>query len=96
MGAAEDKPPTPSISPGRADFDSINGSSSGSSSDGSCTRSDSSNTNDGGDLFGVVGRPARDVEVFDELPAAKRTHKVPAAGLDQERVLRGRPAGVRH
>ena len=68
-GCAEDSLPTPLVSPGRADFCGISGSSSNSSSDDDRTSSDSSNSNDSGDLPTLVGRPARDVEVFGELPA---------------------------
>ena len=50
-GGAEGKPPTPSVSPGRADFGSINGSSS----DDSRIISDYSNNNDSGDLPALVG-----------------------------------------
>ena len=45
------------VSPGSADFGGINGSSNSSSS------------NDSGDLPTLVGRSARDLEVFGELPA---------------------------
>ena len=65
-GGAEDDPPTPSVSPGRSNFGGIDGSSSSYSSDDSRT---SSNSNDRGDLSALVGRPARDPEVFGELPA---------------------------
>ena len=68
-GGGKENPPTPSVSPGRADFCGINGSSSSSSSDISRTSSDSSNSNDSGDLSAFVGRPAQDLEVFGELPA---------------------------
>ena len=67
-GDAEGNPPTPSVSPGRASFGGINGSSS-SSSDDSCTSSDASNRNDSGDLSAVVGRSSRDLKVFGELHA---------------------------
>ena len=94
---AEGNPPTPSVSPGRADFGDVNGSSSSSSSsDDSRSSSYSSNSNDNGDLPALVGRPARDLEVFGELPTAKRTHEVLVAGLDHESVLHGCPAGVCH
>ena len=68
-GDAEGSPPTPSVSPGRADFGGINGSSSSCSSDDSRTSSDISNGNDSGDLPALVGRPARSLEVLGELPA---------------------------
>ena len=63
-------PPTPSVSPGRADFGGINGSSgsSSSSSNDSRTSSNNSNSNDSGDLSALVGRPARELEVFGGLP----------------------------
>ena len=61
--------PTPSVSPRRAGFVGINGSSCSSSSNDSRTGSDSSNSNDSGDLSALVGRPARDLKVFSELPA---------------------------
>ena len=67
-GDAEGNPSTPSVSPGRANFGGINGSSS-SSSDGSHANNDNSNRNDSGDLPALVGRPAWDLEVFGELPA---------------------------
>ena len=60
---AEGNPLTPSVSPGRAGYGVINGSSSNSSSDDSRTSSDSSNSNDSGDI------PVRDLEVFGELLA---------------------------
>ena len=66
---AEGNPPTPSVFPGRADFVGINGSSSSSNSDDSRTSSDSRNSNDNGDLPTLVGRPARNLEVFGELPS---------------------------
>ena len=67
---AEGNPPTPLVSPGRADFGGINiSSNSSSSSDNSRTNSYSSNINDSGDLPALVWRPARDLEVFGELPA---------------------------
>ena len=47
----------------------MNGSSSSCSSDNNRTSLDSSNSNDSGDLPALVGRPARDLEVFRELPA---------------------------
>ena len=51
-------------------FGGINSSiSNSSSSDDSRTRSDGSNSNDSGDLPALVGRPARDLEVFCELSA---------------------------
>ena len=65
-GGAEGNPPTPSVSPGRADFGGINGSSSSSSNDSS-TSGKSGNSNDSGDLPAPLGRPARDLEVFVEL-----------------------------
>ena len=68
-GGAEGNPPTPSVSPWRAAFGGINGSSSSSSSDDSRTNSDSSNNNDSGEMHALVGRPARDLEVSGELPA---------------------------
>ena len=55
-GGVEGNPPTPSVSPGRVDFSGINGSSS------------SSNSNDREDLPELVGRFARDLEIFGELP----------------------------
>ena len=67
-GDAEGNPPTPSVSPGRVNFGGINGSSS-SSRDDSCTSSDTSNSNDSGDLSAVVGRSSRDLKVFGELQA---------------------------
>ena len=63
----EGSPSTPSVSPGRDGFGGINGSSSSYSNDDSRTRSDSSNSNDSGRLPVLVGRPARDLEVFGEL-----------------------------
>ena len=66
---AEGNPPTPSVSPGRANLDDINGSSGSSSSDDSRTSHDRSNSNDSGDLPALVGRPAQDLEAFGELPA---------------------------
>ena len=68
-GGAEGNHPTPSVSPGRADFGGINGKSSNSSSDDSRTSSGSSNSNDSGDLPSPVGRPGWDLEVSGELPA---------------------------
>ena len=65
---AEGNRPTPSVSPGRADFSGINGSSSSSSSDDTHTSSDNSNSNDRGDLPALVGRP-RYLEGFGKLPA---------------------------
>ena len=56
----------------RADFGGINGRSRSSSSNDSRTSSDSSNSinsNDSGDLPALVGRPARDLEVFGKLLA---------------------------
>ena len=47
-GGAESNPPTPLVSPGRADSGVINGSSGSSSSDDSRTSSNSSNSNDSG------------------------------------------------
>ena len=73
-GGAGGNHPTPSVSPGKADFGGINGSSSSSSSDDSRITSDSSNSNDSGDLPAVVGRPAQDLEVFGELPALQSGH----------------------
>ena len=70
-GDVKGNPPTPSVSHGRADFGGINGSSLSSSSD-SRTSIDSSNRNDSGDLPALVGRRARDVEVFSEIPAMQR------------------------
>ena len=67
-GGAKGNPPTPSVSPGRANFGGISGSSSSSSSDDSRTINDSSNSNGSGDLPALVGRPARDLEVSGELP----------------------------
>ena len=67
-GGEEGNPPTPSVFPGRADFGGINGSSSSCSSYDSRISSDRSNSNDSGDLPALVGKPARDLEVFDELP----------------------------
>ena len=72
---AESNPPTPSVSPGRANFGCTNGSnssSSSSSSDDSRTSSDSSdsrNGNDSGDFPALTRRPARDLEIFGKLPA---------------------------
>ena len=66
---ADGNPPTPSVSPERADFGGAYGSSSSSSSDDSRTSSDSSNSNDSGVLPALVRRPSRDLEVFGELPA---------------------------
>ena len=57
-GGAEGNPPTPSVSPGRADVGGINGSSTSTSS-----------SNDSGDLPALVGRPVWDLEVFDDLLA---------------------------
>ena len=68
-GDADGNPPTPPVSPGRADFDGINGTSSSSSSDDCRTSSDSSNSNDNVGLPALVGRPARDLEAFGELLA---------------------------
>ena len=93
--SAEGNPPTPSVSPGRADFDGINDSSSSRSSDHSRTRSDSSNSNDSGDLPTLVERSARGLEVAWPTPRhAKRTQEALVTGLDHERVVRGCPAGV--
>ena len=74
----EGNPPTPSVSPERADFRDLNRSSSNSSGD-SRTSSNVSNSNDSGDLPAVVGRPARDLEVFGEHPALQsgRTRSQP-------------------
>ena len=55
-GGAEGSPLTLSVSPGRADFGGINGSSSKCSSDDNRTRRDNSNSNDSGDLPALVGR----------------------------------------
>ena len=81
-GDAEGNPRIPSVSPGRVNFGDINGSSS-SNSDDSCTSSDTSNSNDSGDLSVVVGRSSRDLEVFGELHALQswrtRSH---SRGLD--------------
>ena len=63
---ASGNPTTTSVSPGRSDFRGINGSGS---SDDSRTSSESNNSNDSGDLPALVGRPARDLEVFGELSA---------------------------
>ena len=68
-GGGEGNPPTPSVSLGRAYFGGINGSSSSSSSDDSRTSSDSSTATTAGDLPALVGRPARDLGVFEVLPA---------------------------
>ena len=71
-GGTEGNPPTPSVSPGRADFGCTNGSNSSRSSDDSCTSNysnDSSNGNDSGDFPSPTRRPAQDLEVFGELPA---------------------------
>ena len=69
-GAAEGNPPTPSVSPGRANFGGINGSSSSSSSsDDSLTSSDNSNSNDSRDFPALVGKPSRNLEVSGELLA---------------------------
>ena len=71
-GGAEGNPPTQSVSLGRVDFvdfGGINGSSISSSSDDCRTSSYSSNRNDSGNLPALVGKPARDLEVFGELPA---------------------------
>ena len=67
-GGADGNPPTPSVSLGRVNFGGINGSSS-CSSDESCTSSDTSHSNDSGDLSAVVGRSSRDLKVFGELHA---------------------------
>ena len=66
-GGAEGNPPTSSVSPVRADFGGINGSSNSSKQQRQRTSSGSSNSNDIGDFPALVGRPARDLEVFDEL-----------------------------
>ena len=68
-GGAEGNSPTPSVYPGRADSGGINGSSSSCRSDDSRTSSDNCNSNDSGDLPALVGRPARNLEIFGELPA---------------------------
>ena len=68
-GGAEGNPLIPSVSLGRADFCGIDDSSSSSSSDDSRTSSDNSNSNDSGDVPALVERPARNREVFVELPA---------------------------
>ena len=47
-GGAEGNPPTPLVSPGKADLGGINGSNGNSSSDDSRTSSNSSNSNDSG------------------------------------------------
>ena len=60
---AEGNPPTPSVSPGGADFGTINGNSS----DDSRTNRDSSNSNGGGDRSALVGRPVQDLAAFGEL-----------------------------
>ena len=70
-GDAEGNPPTPSITPGKAGFGGINGSSSSSSSDDSRTSSDSSSDNDSGGFPALARWPARDLEVFGELPALR-------------------------
>ena len=74
-GGVEGNPPAPSVSPGWANFGGINGSSNSSSSDDSRTCSDSSNSNDSGDLPAHVGRPALYLEVFGELPALQSGRK---------------------
>ena len=79
-GGVEGNPPTPSVSPRRADFVGINGSDSRCSSDESRTSSDSSNSNDSGDLPALVGRPARDLEVFGELPALQSGRTMSQSG----------------
>ena len=68
-GVVEGNPPTLSVSPERVYFSGINGSSSSSSSDDNRISSDSSTNNDSGDLPALVGRPARNLKVFGELPA---------------------------
>ena len=88
-GGAEGSPSTPSVSPGKDDFSGINDSSSSSSIDDSRTNSDSSISNNSRYLPALVGRPAWDLKVFDELPALQ-------SGPGHERVLRGCPAGVCH
>ena len=65
-GDAEGNFPTSSISSGRANFGDINGSNS-SSSDDTRTSSVSSNSNGSRGLPALVGRPARDLEVFGTL-----------------------------
>ena len=67
-GGEGGNPPTPSVSLGRVNFRGINGSSSYSSDD-SCTSSDTSHSNDSGDLSAVVGRSSRGLEVLGELHA---------------------------
>ena len=79
-GGVKGKPPTLSVSPGRADFDGINGSSSSSSSTDSRTSSNSSNGNDSEDLPALVRRSARDLEVFGELPALQTDARSPSRG----------------
>ena len=68
-GVEEGNPPTPSVSPRRAGFGGINGSSSSCSSGDSRTSSDSNTSNGSGELLALVGRPARDLKVFGELIA---------------------------
>ena len=60
---AEGNPPISLVSPGRADFGGIKGSSS-SSSDDSRTSRDSS---DSGDLPALARKPTRDLVVFNNL-----------------------------
>ena len=73
-GGAEGNPPTPSPPPGRADFGGSNGNSSSYSNEDSRTSSDSSSGNDDGDFPALARRPARDLEVFGELPALQSGH----------------------
>ena len=93
-GGAEGNPPTSSVSPGRVNFGGINGSSSSSGGD-SCTSSDTSNSNDSGDLPAICGEIFAGLGGFWRAPrTAKLTHEVPFAGLGHELVLRGCLAGV--
>ena len=68
-GGAEGSPPTPLVYPGRVDFGGINGSIGSSSSDNSRISSNGSNSNGRGSLPTLVGSPARDLEIFGEIPA---------------------------
>ena len=68
-GGAEGNPLTPSVSSERANFGGINGSSTSSISDESRTNNDSRSNNNSEDFPALVGRPARDLEVFSELSA---------------------------
>ena len=54
--------------------ESSTSSASGSSHGDSRTSSDSSNSSDSGNLPALVGRPARDLEVFGEPPALQSGH----------------------